>query len=164
MGDAIPATQADHVVLQLPDEAALARLAARVAALARPGDLIALEGDLGAGKTSFARAFIHALQDEPEDVPSPTFTLVQTYETRAGIVLHADLYRIADRAETDALGLIEALSDSIVLVEWPDRLPSVRAAGMLAVRLDFGPSPDARVATLAGAGRWRALLKDLTDG
>lgn len=155
---------ATEIRLDIADEAALARLAARIAARARPGDLIALEGDLGAGKTSFARAFIHALQDEPEDVPSPTFTLVQTYDTRAGTVLHADLYRIADRAETDALGLIEALSDSIVLVEWPDRLPHVRAAGMLAVRLDFGPSPDARVATLVGTGRWRPLLKDLKDG
>ena len=117
-----------EVRIEIPDEASLARLAGRVAVLARPGDLIALEGDLGAGKTSFARAFINALQDAPEEVPSPTFTLVQQYETRAGTVLHADLYRIADRSETDALGLIDALGDAILLVEWPDRLPPVRAA------------------------------------
>jgi tRNA threonylcarbamoyladenosine biosynthesis protein TsaE len=150
--------------LDLADEAALARLAARAAGLARPGDLIALEGELGAGKTSFARAFIRALQDEPEEVPSPTFTLVQSYETRAGSVLHADLYRIASRSETEALGLVEALADAIVLVEWPDRLPDLRAAGMLAVRLDFGKSPEARVATLVGTGRWRKLVKELADG
>ena len=150
--------------IEIPDEAALARLAARVAKLARPGDLIALEGDLGAGKTSFARAFIHALQDEPEEVPSPTFTLVQSYETRAGTVLHADLYRIADRSETEALGLIDALGEAILLVEWPDRLPSLRPAGLLTVRLDFGSSPDSRTATLAGAGRWHSLLREFDDG
>lgn len=152
-----------EVRIEISDEAALARLAGRVAALAGPGDLIALEGDLGAGKTSFARAFINALQDEPEDVPSPTFTLVQQYETRAGTVLHADLYRIADRSETEALGLIDALGDAILLVEWPDRLPSVRAAGRLTVRLDFGPAPDSRLATLTGAGRWQSLLKEFDD-
>ena len=153
-----------EVRIAIPDEAALAALAGRIAALARPGDLIALEGDLGAGKTSFARAFINALQDAPEEVPSPTFTLVQQYETRAGTVLHADLYRIADRSETDALGLIDALGDAILLVEWPDRLPPVRPAGLLTVRLDFGESPDSRRVTLVGAGRWQALLKELVDG
>ncbi len=157
-------TPADSLVVALPDEAALARLAARAASLARPGDLIALEGDLGAGKTSFARAFINALQDEKEEVPSPTFTLVQSYETRRGAVLHADLYRIRDHRETDALGLIEALVDSIVLVEWPDRLPNVQAAGLLTVRLDFGKSPDSRAATLVGKGRWRTLIQELRIG
>jgi len=150
--------------IEIPDEAALALLAARVAGLARPGDLIALEGDLGAGKTSFARAFINALQDEKEDVPSPTFTLVQHYETRAGTVLHADLYRLADCSETEALGLIDALGDSILLVEWPDRLPDVRPAGLLTVRLDFGPTPDSRRVALVGAGRWQALIQELKLG
>ena len=153
-----------EIRIAVPDEASLAALAGRIAALARPGDLIALEGDLGAGKTSFARAFINALQDEPEEVPSPTFTLVQQYETRAGTVLHADLYRIADRSETDALGLIDALGDAILLVEWPDRLPPVRAAGFLTVRLDFGSSSDSRLVTLSGAGRWQALLEELGRG
>ena len=153
-----------EVRIEIPDEAALARLAGRVAAVARPGDLIALEGDLGAGKTSFARAFINALQDEPEEVPSPTFTLVQQYETRAGTVLHADLYRIADRSETDALGLIDALDDAILLVEWPDRLPPVRAAGLLTVRLDFGSSPDSRLVMLSGTGRWQSLLEEFDGG
>ena len=153
-----------EVRIAIPDEAALAALAGRIAALARPGDLIALEGDLGAGKTSFARAFINALQDEPEEVPSPTFTLVQQYETRAGTVLHADLYRIADRSETDALGLIDALDDAILLVEWPDRLPPVRAAGLLTVRLDFGSSPDSRLVMLSGTGRWQSLLEEFDGG
>ena len=153
-----------EVRIAIPDEAALAALAGRIAALARPGDLIALEGDLGAGKTSFARAFINALQDEPEEVPSPTFTLVQQYETRAGTVLHADLYRIADRSETDALGLIDALGDAILLVEWPDRLPPVRAAGLLTVRLDFGSSPDSRLVMLSGTGRWQSLLEEFDGG
>ncbi len=156
--------RAATVEIEIADEPALARLAACAAALARPGDLIALEGDLGAGKTAFARAFINALQDEPEDVPSPTFTLVQGYETRAGSVLHADLYRIKDPAEVAALGLVDSLADAILLVEWPDRLPDVPAAGRLTVRLDFGPTPDSRMATLVGNGRWRALIRELDGG
>src|SRR5690606_6498900 len=144
----------------IPDEAALTVLAADIARRAQPGDLIALEGDLGAGKTAFARAFIQSLQDEPEDVPSPTFTLVQSYETRAGPVLHADLYRIEDSSEIAALGLIEALADSMLLVEWPDRLPAGAAANRLTIRLEFGPAPDSRIVTLAGTGRWQRHLKE----
>jgi tRNA threonylcarbamoyl adenosine modification protein YjeE len=152
---------AAEIRFDIADEAALARLAARIAGLARPGDLIALEGDLGAGKTSFARAFIQSLQEEPEEVPSPTFTLVQTYETKAGMVLHADLYRIADPSEVASLGLAEALADSILLVEWPDRLPGIAAAGRLTVRLDFASTPDSRCVVLLGMGRWRTLVREL---
>ena len=106
----------------LADERATHALAREVALLARAGDLIALTGELGSGKTSFARAFIRALADAPGlEVPSPTFTLVQTYAEALVPVTHCDLYRLSDAAETVELGIDEALEDGIVLVEWPER-------------------------------------------
>jgi tRNA threonylcarbamoyladenosine biosynthesis protein TsaE len=155
--------------LEIANEAALARLAARLAAHARPGDLICLEGDLGAGKTSFARAFIRALQDDPEEVPSPTFTLLQSYETEAGLVHHFDLYRIADAAEmmhqAGPLGFEDALGEGIVLVEWPERLGPLLPRDRLSLRLEFGPTPDSRRAILRGFGERAERLRNIAvDG
>ncbi len=112
-------------------ESGLVRLAEMLAAQLRPGDLVALEGDLGAGKTTFARALIRKLAGNPdEEIPSPTFTLVQTYETPRLAVAHLDLYRLADASELDELGLDHALERGVALVEWPGngggRLPSAR--------------------------------------
>ena len=104
----------------LPDLAATAALGARIAAALRPGDAVALEGDLGAGKTTLARAILAALGLD-ENVPSPTFTLVQTYDTPQLRVSHFDLYRLKSEAEMQELGLEEALEDGAVLVEWPER-------------------------------------------
>lgn len=101
----------------------------------RPSDVILLEGSVGAGKTHFARALIQSLLAEPEDVPSPTFTLVQEYETPNGTVWHADLYRISAQSEVDELGLIEAFDQAICLVEWPDRLGSMTPRDALTVTL-----------------------------
>ncbi|MEX2202341.1 MAG: tRNA (adenosine(37)-N6)-threonylcarbamoyltransferase complex ATPase subunit type 1 TsaE [Dongiaceae bacterium] len=154
-----------EIRLEIANEAALARLAARLAMAARPGDLICLEGDLGAGKTSFARAFIHALQDDPEEVPSPTFTLLQSYETRAGLVHHFDLYRIADAAEAGPLGFEDALGEGIVLVEWPERLGPLLLRERLSLRLEFGPTPDSRRAILRGFGERAERLRNIAvDG
>lgn len=105
------------------DEAATAALAAAFARGLRPGDVVCLEGDLGAGKTAFARAAVRALTGDPdEEVPSPTFTLVQTYPASAGTVWHFDLYRLSGSEEVFELGWEEATADGIVLVEWPGRL------------------------------------------
>ncbi|MDA7427644.1 tRNA (adenosine(37)-N6)-threonylcarbamoyltransferase complex ATPase subunit type 1 TsaE [Primorskyibacter aestuariivivens] len=103
-----------------PDETGA--LARHIAPLLGPGDVILLEGEIGAGKSHFARCLIQTLLDHPEDVPSPTFTLVQTYDTPAGEIWHADLYRLGDVSEVDELGLLEAFDTAICLVEWPDRL------------------------------------------
>ena len=98
-------------------------LAAQVAHDARPGDVFLLRGDLGSGKTVFARAFVRALSDDPAtEVPSPTFTLVQIYDTSRSKIWHFDFYRIEDEGEIYNIGWEEALDGNIVLVEWPERL------------------------------------------
>src|SRR5579862_9611578 len=104
----------------LADLAATEALGARIAAALSVGDAVALEGDLGAGKTTLARAILHSL-GVTEEVPSPTFTLVQYYETPKLNVRHYDLYRIEKPEEVDELGLDEALDDGAALVEWPER-------------------------------------------
>ena len=107
----------------LPDLEATLALGARLAGVARPGDVIALSGDLGAGKTSIARGLLAALGLE-EEAPSPSFAIVQPYdppEVRFP-VLHVDLYRIDDPAEAEELGLDDARADSLLIVEWPERL------------------------------------------
>src|SRR3954453_23616082 len=120
--------------LQLPDEAAMHRFMRDIALALQPGDLITLSGDLGAGKTTFARALIrHLAGDENIEVPSPTFTLIQTYDLPGLTVVHADLYRVAHSAELAELGFDDLPEKALVLLEWPDR-----AAGFLpADRLDI---------------------------
>jgi len=149
--------------LALADEAATAALARAVARDARPGDVIALWGDLGAGKTRFARAFIGALagEDEGEEVPSPTFTLVQSYDTPAGTVWHFDLYRLDSPDEVLELGFEEALADGIALIEWPDRLGPLLPRDRLDLALEFADAADARVARLTGQGAWAERLRKL---
>ena len=122
-------------LVELPDLAATVRLAAAVARLARPGDAILLHGPLGAGKTEFARAFLRAASDDPAlEVPSPTFTLVQSYATRLGTVHHFDLWRLDGPAALGELGWDEA-RDDIVLVEWPDRLGALHPPDALTIAL-----------------------------
>jgi tRNA threonylcarbamoyladenosine biosynthesis protein TsaE len=122
-------------LIELPDLAATEALAASVAALARVGDAILLEGALGAGKTAFARAFLRAATGEPSlEVPSPTFTLVQSYDTPVGTVQHFDLWRLEGPDELAELGWEDA-RDGIVLLEWPDRLGMLRPTDALTVAL-----------------------------
>jgi tRNA threonylcarbamoyladenosine biosynthesis protein TsaE len=144
--------------LFLPDEAATQRLGAALAALLRPGDMVALGGDLGAGKTRLARSVIEALLHRPEEVPSPTFTLVQTYDTPSGIVWHFDLYRLQAAEEALELGLEEALSGGIALIEWPDRLGALLPRDRLEITLAVAPCTDgdAREAVIAAHGSWAA--------
>jgi tRNA threonylcarbamoyl adenosine modification protein YjeE len=147
------------IVIDLPDEAAMAALAARIAKLARPGDVIALQGELGAGKTSFARAFIRARGDNG-DVPSPTFTLVQVYELADATIWHFDGYRLRDADEAWELGIEDAFHAGISLIEWPQRFGALIPARRLAVVLSDGPVRLARRATLDPGtdGDWTARL------
>ncbi len=151
-----PASDPIRRTVVLPDLAATSSLADRIAGRARAGDFIGLSGDLGAGKTEFARAFIHARQRaarQPlEEVPSPTFTLVQVYELADVPIWHFDLYRVTRVAEVEELGLEEALSGGIALVEWPDRLGSLLPPERLDLLLHPRSEPDGRTAELHGYG------------
>lgn len=143
--------------IELPNEAATAALAARLAALARPGDVIALQGELGAGKTSFARAFI-AARGSGEDVPSPTFTLAQVYEVGDIAIWHFDCYRLRDPEEAWELGIEDAFRDGISLIEWPERLGPLVPARGLAITLLPGAEPTARWAEIDPGTGWRTRL------
>jgi tRNA threonylcarbamoyladenosine biosynthesis protein TsaE len=147
-------------IIDLPDESATGALAARLAAVALPGDVIALSGELGAGKTSFARAFIRA-RGGSEEVPSPTFTLVQLYNLPGGAIWHFDLYRV--RAPEDAweLGIEDAFRDGISLIEWPERLGPLLPDRRLRIAIDFGSNPDARRAILSAGGEWLARVAEI---
>jgi tRNA threonylcarbamoyladenosine biosynthesis protein TsaE len=140
------------IVVELPDEAATAALAARIARLARAGDVIALKGELGAGKTSFARAFIRA-RGGAEDVPSPTFTLVQVYELGQSAVWHFDCYRLRHPEEAWELAIEDAFNDAISLIEWPERLGPLVPPRRLLISLCPGSTATARRAKIdPGAG------------
>jgi tRNA threonylcarbamoyl adenosine modification protein YjeE len=140
--------------LALPDLDATARLGAGIAHGLRAGDAVALWGDLGAGKTTLARAILRALGVE-EDVPSPTFTIVQSYDTPRLPVSHYDLYRIKSPREMQELGFDDALLEGAVLVEWPERAPEVLPPDALHVRLALADG--ARTARLTGPARWESL-------
>lgn len=100
----------------------LQHLARALARHVQPGDCILLEGDLGAGKTQFSKFFVQSLTDEETDVPSPTFTIVQTYDADICEIWHFDLYRIEDPDELEEIGWYEDIQDRLTLVEWPERL------------------------------------------
>ncbi|WP_034997117.1 tRNA (adenosine(37)-N6)-threonylcarbamoyltransferase complex ATPase subunit type 1 TsaE [Beijerinckia mobilis] len=139
----------------LAGEAATAALAADIAPLLGPGDLVTLSGDLGSGKTSFARALIRVLTGDPTlEVPSPTFTLLQLYDGERCPIVHADLYRINRPEELADLGWDEAGEGAIVLVEWPDHAREILSSDRLdiAFRLDPSQPPTYRAATLTGFG------------
>lgn len=142
--------------LILPDLAATEALAARLAGLARPGDALLLEGPLGAGKSALARAFLRAAAGDPVlEVPSPTFTLVQTYDLPGGkSAHHFDLYRLSGPGGLVELGWDEA-REGIVLVEWPDRLGPFTPSDALRVILTPGEDEDSRLARLEG---WEGRL------
>lgn len=126
---------ADTVTIPLPTAADTEALGRRLAALAGPGDTVLLEGPIGAGKSCLARAFIRARLGEEEEVPSPTFTLVQVYDDNGTEIWHADLYRLTHPDEVWELGLDQAFETAICLVEWPDRLGSHLPPGALTLRL-----------------------------
>ena len=129
-----------------------------------PGDVVLLSGEVGAGKTHFARCLIQGLLDDPEDVPSPTYTLVQSYPGPAGEIWHADLYRLTDTAEIEELGLIDAFETAICLIEWPDRLGELTPPGALSVTLEAPTGDDSRVLTCEWTNpAWTPRVKELAD-
>ena len=144
-----------QAVFLLPDLAATAMLGARIAGHLRKGDAVALCGDLGAGKTTLARAILTSL-GVGEHVPSPTFTLVQNYPTPGLSISHYDLYRLKNAGEMEELGLDEALEFGAALIEWPERAGGYLPPDRLTVELSA--HQDGRRALLSGPVRWRELL------
>ena len=128
-----------RTTIDLPDLAAMEALGARIAAAMRPGDVIALSGPLGAGKTTLARAILRAAGHAGE-VPSPTFTLIEMYEALQPPVAHADFYRLEDPAEVEDLGLDDYREGAVLIAEWPER-----AGGFANARVACGGRPHGRV-------------------
>jgi tRNA threonylcarbamoyladenosine biosynthesis protein TsaE len=140
---------APSITLHLPDLGATEALGARLAAVLRRGDAILLDGSLGAGKSALARALLRAAAGDPGlEVPSPSFTLVQSYDTSIGLIHHYDLWRLDQSADVVELDWDGARED-IVLVEWPDRLGRLRPDDALTIALALGDG-EARSATLSG--------------
>lgn len=144
--------------MKLEDEAATAALGARIASALEPGDAVLISGELGAGKTTLVRGILRALGVEGH-VPSPTFTLVQAYDTPDLAVSHFDLYRIENPQEIRELGLEDSLNTGAALVEWPERGVSERLSlGALRLTL-ISTGETTREAQIAGPSRWRAALE-----
>lgn len=144
----------------LPDPEATEALGRRIAPDLVPGDALLLAGPIGAGKTHFARALIRARLGREEEVPSPTYTLVQTYDDGSTEIWHADLYRLADPGEVAELGLDDALGNAICLVEWPDRLAFAPSG---ALTLTFALAGTGRTVIAEGPEIWRERLPQAQD-
>ena len=155
--------------IDLPTEDATSGFGACIAPLLGPGDVLLLSGQIGAGKTHLARAIIQtrlAAQGLGEDVPSPTYTLVQTYSDGLVEIWHADLYRLSDTSELTELGLDDAYATGIVLIEWPDRLGDDVPKGALLVELAL-ENGARRVSLSSDSDRWKSLalcLEAATNG
>jgi tRNA threonylcarbamoyl adenosine modification protein YjeE len=146
------------------DEAHSGRLAQLIALKLKPGDAIALHGDLGAGKTTFARALVRALLgDDEAEVPSPTFALMQLYDAPRLKLAHLDLYRLADESETDELGVADILDIGAIIVEWPERAPALLPPDRLDILIREGSRPDTRTISITPSGTWDTRLQRLDE-
>jgi len=143
--------------IPLPTESDTEALASTLAPLLHAGDTLLLAGEIGAGKTAFARALIRARLGRFEDVPSPTFTLVQNYDAGDCDIWHADLYRLTAPDDVLELGLDAAFDEAICLIEWPDRLGATCPKD--ALRLAFEAGPSGHNVTISGPETWLARLR-----
>ncbi len=147
---------ADSRVLTFPDAAATLAFGRRLGAQLAPGDVVCLTGNLGAGKTTLARGAIEAWTGSAGDAPSPSYTLVQTYEGRRGELWHVDLYRLKCAEDAWELGLEEAFHNAACLIEWPERLEGQTPSDRLDIELNS--AGDGRSARLTGHGAWSTKL------
>jgi len=146
--------------LALPDVEATRGLGARLAPILRSGDIIALWGDLGAGKSTLARGLVQAAMGDDIEVPSPTFTLVQIYELPDYDLWHMDLYRLDDAEDVFELGVEDAFVEAVSLIEWPDRMGGHLPLHRLDIRID--QTDGGRQATLsAPPGEWHKRLAEI---
>jgi tRNA threonylcarbamoyladenosine biosynthesis protein TsaE len=147
--------------INLHSLAEMQALAVLLAELVEPKDVITLKGELGMGKTEFARAFIRSFIGMDEEVPSPTFNLVHVYETSLAPIWHFDLYRLRHVDEIWELGLEEALADGITLIEWPERLEGMAFKQHLAITFEGGDTPQKRLLTLQPDLKWKKRIESI---
>ena len=155
---------AKNIILSLASPAATNKLATTLAPQLKIGDTLLLSGPIGSGKTHFARALIQSLLRAIEDVPSPSFTLVQTYEAENFDLWHADLYRLSSPDEVIELGLMDAFDQAVTLIEWPDCLGSLKPASALSITLCQGDEDQSRFAELSWQdNKWDVRIKELAN-
>ena len=147
--------------MKLADETATARLGEAIAGLLQRGEAVCLSGPLGAGKSTLARALVRALTTPNEDVPSPTFTLVQFYEGLRLAVAHFDLYRLSNPDEAYEIGLDEALDAGAAVIEWPQRLEGNLPPDRLDVEIELTEDAGGRIARLIPHGAWEGRSIEL---
>ena len=153
----------ETVTFNLTDDAATRALGGRLSAHLKAGDTLCLTGDLGAGKTTFSRGLIRALCGADTEVPSPTYTILQTYDAPDFEIWHFDLYRIKSPTEIWELGMEDAIYDGLTLIEWPSMMGDLKPDGTLDIDIRFdGPArQEARKAVLSLTPAWKARLNDL---
>lgn len=149
--------------LTLTDLAATKRLGLFLAKQLMVGDVLALQGALGAGKSELARTIIQQVCPDETDIPSPTFTLVQAYESDDnGSLLHFDLYRLAEPGDVFELGIEDAFVEAVCLIEWPERLAGYLPDHALTIEIDYDPGTNGdREVTLSGDAAWQKRLKGI---
>lgn len=153
----------DTINIELASEQATVALAATLSRIARAGDVIALKGDLGVGKSVFARAFIRARCGAQTEVPSPTFTLLQPYDTTDQTTLfHFDLYRLETPEDALQLDIDNAFYSGISLIEWPERLGALLPREHLQVALSYGDAEKQRHCALSGSQEWAGRLSGVS--
>lgn len=153
-------TKGEQPRRRIADAQGLEALGARIADRLRPGEAVCLWGPLGAGKSTLARGLVRALTSPQEEVPSPTFTLVQAYEGRLAVA-HLDLYRLKNADEAYELGLDEALDVGAAVIEWPERLDGALPQNRLDVEIAIPEDGQGRLVRLAGHGAWAGRDRDL---
>ncbi len=146
-----------QIEINSPDQTA--NLAISLGQILKAGDCLLLVGSVGAGKSLFARALIQSLQDTPEDVPSPTFTIIQTYETKLGDLWHCDLYRISSPHEVIELGLDDAMATAVTLIEWPENLADLTPPDALTIRINDLGGDVRRLSFESTDSAWAAPLE-----
>ena len=148
------------LLLELTSETETEALGRRIADVLRRGDTVTLSGGLGAGKTALARSIIRRFLPR-EEVPSPTFTLVQTYDTPAFSIWHVDLYRLKAKSEVRELGLDEALDTGVLLIEWPDRMAELLPRDRLDIAFELEDHASERLVKIVARGSWVPRLETL---